>query len=229
MSVVPSFRKAPSLTIRSPGSIPAWRAAVLPTRMNEVTPTRASSSTAIAVEGQPIPVEVTVTSRPLYVPTIVRCSRLWATSRGLSRYSATSGTRNGSPGRSATVLTSPGATSMWNWRTPRPVLLLSTMNPNAAAPSRCGDGHSRRAARPPKGLGLVTCATMRRDARPTRRPAHRLSGERDHCLCRPPAVRRRHPCRRQRGAARRRCRPRPSNRVRQRRRWPAPSPSRSAS
>ena len=100
---------------------------MLPTRMNEVTPTRASSSTAIAVEGQPIPVEVTVTSRPLYVPTIVRCSRLWATSRGLSRYSATSGTRNGSPGRSATVLTSPGATSMWNWRTPRPALLLSTM------------------------------------------------------------------------------------------------------
>ena len=33
---------------------------MLPTRMNEVTPTRASSSTAIAVEGQPMPVEVTV-------------------------------------------------------------------------------------------------------------------------------------------------------------------------
>ena len=75
MSDVPSLRKDPWLTIRSPGLIPGWRAAVLPTRMNDVTPTRASSSTAIAVDGQPIPVEVTVISRPLYVPTIVRCSR----------------------------------------------------------------------------------------------------------------------------------------------------------
>ena len=56
---------------------------MLPTRMNDVTPTRASSSTAIAVEGQPIPVEVTVIGWPRYVPTIVRCSRLWATSRGV--------------------------------------------------------------------------------------------------------------------------------------------------
>ena len=127
MSVVPSLRNEPSLTIRSPGSMPGWSAPVLPTRMNDVTPTRASSSTAIAVDGQPIPVDVTVISRPLYVPTIVRCSRLWATSRASSRYSATSGTRNGSPGMSATVLTSPGATPMWNCLPPRPTLLLSTM------------------------------------------------------------------------------------------------------
>ena len=40
--------------------MPGWSAAVLPDRMNEVTPQRASSSTAIAVDGQPIPVEVTV-------------------------------------------------------------------------------------------------------------------------------------------------------------------------
>ena len=55
--------------------MPGWSAPVLPTRMNEVTPQRASSSIAMAVDGQPIPVEVTVISRPWYVPTMVRCSR----------------------------------------------------------------------------------------------------------------------------------------------------------
>ena len=112
---------------RSPGSMPSCRAPVLPTRMKLVTPTRASSSTAMAVDGQPMPVDVTVIVRPWYVPFIVRCSRLCATSTGSSRYSATNGTRNGSPGMRTTVLTSPGATPMWNCRPPSPMLLLSTM------------------------------------------------------------------------------------------------------
>ena len=63
-SVVPSFRKLPSLTSRSPGSMPGWSPAELPTRMKLVTPTRASSSTAIAVEGSH-PVEVAVMCGPL--------------------------------------------------------------------------------------------------------------------------------------------------------------------
>ena len=89
--------------------MPGCSPAELPTRMNDVTPTRASSSTAIAVDGQPMPVEVAVMRRPLYIPHIVRCSRLWATSRTSVRNSAISGTRNGSPGNSATVPTSPGS------------------------------------------------------------------------------------------------------------------------
>ena len=44
--------------------MPAWSAAVLPTRTNEVTPQRMSSSTAIAVDGHPMPVEVAVIWRP---------------------------------------------------------------------------------------------------------------------------------------------------------------------
>ena len=71
-----------------------------------------------------MPVEVAVISRPWYVPTIVRCSRWWATSRTSVRCSAISGTRKGSPGSSAMLLTSPGATPMWNWRTSRPTASL---------------------------------------------------------------------------------------------------------
>jgi len=48
----------------SPISIPDWSAPVVPTRMNVSTPTFASSSMAIAAEGQPIPVEQIVSSRP---------------------------------------------------------------------------------------------------------------------------------------------------------------------
>ena len=48
-----------------PTSTCGWSAAVLPTRMNTRPPTRASSSTPIAVDGQPIPLEQTVISRPL--------------------------------------------------------------------------------------------------------------------------------------------------------------------
>lgn len=40
--------------------MPSCRPAELPTRMKLVTPTRASSSTAIAVDGHPIPVEMAV-------------------------------------------------------------------------------------------------------------------------------------------------------------------------
>ncbi len=73
-----------------------------------------------------MPVEVAVMSRPLYMPVMVRCSRLCATVFTSVRNSATRGTRNGSPGSSATVDTSPGATPMWNWRSPMPAEVLST-------------------------------------------------------------------------------------------------------
>ena len=56
---------------------------------------------------------------------MVRCSRLCASSREPSRNSAMSG-REGSPGRSATVPTSPGATAMWNCRSCMPTAFLST-------------------------------------------------------------------------------------------------------
>ena len=127
MSVVPSLRNEPWLTMRSPGSIPRLQGAGAadadeggdadPGQLLDGDGRRRAAH-AGRRDGD---------VAPLYEPTIVRCSRLWATSTASVRYSATSGTRNGSPGMSATVLTSPGATPMWNWRTTRPALLLSTM------------------------------------------------------------------------------------------------------
>ena len=62
-SVVPSSLAAPVTTTVSPISMSGWRAPVVPTRTNRSTPTAASSSTAMAADGEPMPVEQIVSSR----------------------------------------------------------------------------------------------------------------------------------------------------------------------
>ncbi len=51
----------------------------VPIRMNVVAPTRASSSSAIEVDGAPMPVDVHEIGVPLYVPVQVTYSRFVAT------------------------------------------------------------------------------------------------------------------------------------------------------
>ena len=53
----------------------SWMAPQDPTRMKVSTPTRASSSTAMAAEGLPMPVDVTEIGTPSTVPVAVRYSR----------------------------------------------------------------------------------------------------------------------------------------------------------
>jgi len=48
----------------SPLSRPGWRLPVVPTRMKVSTPILISSSTTMAAEGQPIPVEQALTPTP---------------------------------------------------------------------------------------------------------------------------------------------------------------------
>src|SRR5919198_201445 len=103
----------------SPGRTRSWNVPHVPIRTNVVAPTRASSSIAIAVDGQPIPVEVHEIGTPLYVPVNVTYSRLLATSWDSSHRLATSGTRPGSPGSSTYGATSPGESLRWYWRLTR--------------------------------------------------------------------------------------------------------------
>jgi hypothetical protein len=60
--VVPSWRTAPVVITRSPKAISGWIPPQEPTRIQVSAPTRASSSTAMAAEGLPIPVELTETA-----------------------------------------------------------------------------------------------------------------------------------------------------------------------
>ena len=76
---------------------PHWTSA----QVEAQVPTRMSSSTQMAVEGPPIPVEVTVTRSPSRVPSQVVNSRFRVTMRGLSRWAAISSHRSGSPGTMA--------------------------------------------------------------------------------------------------------------------------------
>src|SRR5919204_4868477 len=100
----------------SPVRTRSWNVPHVPIRTNVVAPTRASSSIAIAVDGQPIPVEVHEIGTPLYVPVNVTYSRLLATSCDSSHRLATSGTRPGSPGSSTYGATSPGESLRWYCR-----------------------------------------------------------------------------------------------------------------
>jgi hypothetical protein len=52
----------------SPFATWSWNVPHVPILMNVVAPTRASSSMAIAVEGQPIPVDVQLIGTPRYTP-----------------------------------------------------------------------------------------------------------------------------------------------------------------
>src|SRR5256712_2398796 len=107
-SGVPSLRTEPSAITRSPILISGWAAPQVPTRMNVCTPSSFSSSTPIATDGPPMPVDIVDTGTPSSLPVNVRYSRLNATSRAPSRYLAINGVRNGSPGTSTYSPTSPG-------------------------------------------------------------------------------------------------------------------------
>jgi len=65
---VPSSRTVAVEITRSPRATFIWSAPAVPTLMKVSAPMRASSSTAIAAEGQPIPVEVTETRTPSTSP-----------------------------------------------------------------------------------------------------------------------------------------------------------------
>ena len=79
----------------------------VPSLTNVLAPTFANSSTAIAVDGHPIPVDVTETERPLYKPVIVLYSLLSATNFAESKCSAMNSTLPGSPGSITKSETSP--------------------------------------------------------------------------------------------------------------------------
>ena len=85
---------------RSPSLISGCSAPAVPMRMKVSAPLLISSSMAMAVEGQPMPVEVHETLIPSTVPVHVRYSRLKATSFASSKNEAIFGTRPGSPGSS---------------------------------------------------------------------------------------------------------------------------------
>src|SRR3990172_3037507 len=106
----------------SPLATRSWNVPHVPIRTNVVAPTRASSSIAIAVEGQPIPVDVQLMGTPLYLPVYVTYSRLVATSCASSHWEATTATRPGSPGSRTYGATSPGASFTWYWRLIGPCL-----------------------------------------------------------------------------------------------------------
>ena len=62
---VPSCRTAPLAITKSPTLVCSCIAPDVPRRTKVFAPMFANSSTAIAAEGQPIPVEVTLTGLPL--------------------------------------------------------------------------------------------------------------------------------------------------------------------
>ena len=103
----------------------------MPMRMKVSAPHWMSSSMAMAVEGQPMPVEVHETLMPSTVPVKVRYSRLKATSWASSKKEAIFGTRPGSPGRSTYRPTSPFLRCTWYWRS-------GSTSAKAIAPSRYG-------------------------------------------------------------------------------------------
>src|SRR3989442_10644787 len=86
--------------------------------MTVVAPIAASSSMAMAVDGEPMPVEQTETARPSSSPVYVTYSRFRAIKRGLSSSRAIGSTRPGSPGRSTTSPTSPGLQRIWYCKSP---------------------------------------------------------------------------------------------------------------
>lgn len=87
--------------------VPGWKLPEVPTRIKVSAPDLKSSSIAIALEGQPIPVEVTETATPLKEPVYVTYSRFVAMWTALSKREAMIGTRPGSPGIKTYLPTSP--------------------------------------------------------------------------------------------------------------------------
>src|SRR4029450_5561901 len=130
----------------SPLRTRSWNVPHVPIRTNVVARTRESSPSAIAVEGQPIPVDVQEIGTPRYVPVNVTYSRLLATSRESSHRLATRGTLPGSPGSRTYGATSPGASFRWYWTLMRrlvPPEASSPLEPRPGGPA--GPGRTARA------------------------------------------------------------------------------------
>ena len=108
--LVPSMRIAPDAITRSPLSTSSCMPPHVPTLIKVSAPQFASSSRAIAAEGPPMPVEVTLSLTPSTVPVIVTYSLLSATITGSSKYCAIFAHRFGSPGSRTYLPTSPFAT-----------------------------------------------------------------------------------------------------------------------
>ena len=112
---VPSYLTAPVAITLSPTLVKSCIAPDVPILTKVLAPILANSSTAIAVEGHPIPVEVTDTDLPLYFPVIVLYSLLWATTSAVSKWLAIVSTLPGSPGNMTKSATSPSFIWMWYW------------------------------------------------------------------------------------------------------------------
>lgn len=94
---VPSCRMAAEATTRSPPTTLCAIPPQVPTRMRVWAPHLTSSSTQMAVDGPPIPWEITSIRRPARFPAQEVYSRLQATGSGLSSRRAMLSTRPGSP------------------------------------------------------------------------------------------------------------------------------------
>ncbi len=96
---MPSSLTAAMGITRSPIFSPGFNAPALPILMKYLPPQAISSSTAMAQDGPPMPVEVIVTGTPLYTPVMVLNSRLKAISLASSKNSAALMTLWGAPGK----------------------------------------------------------------------------------------------------------------------------------
>ncbi|MNQ84700.1 hypothetical protein D3C85_998390 [compost metagenome] len=115
--LAPSRRTEPVVTITSPTFRCGWMAPVVPMRRKVRIPSWASSSTAMEVDGPPIPVEQMITALPSISPRQVVNSRWLARCTGLSNSSAMRLTRSGSPGTIARVAPCRSAFFKPKWKT----------------------------------------------------------------------------------------------------------------
>ena len=74
---VPSMRTAPVATTRLPPITSVCMPPQVPTRISVRTPVWHNSSTPMAVEGPPMPVDMTSTFSPSRLPSQVVYSRFW--------------------------------------------------------------------------------------------------------------------------------------------------------
>src|SRR5690348_5874172 len=130
---------------RSPIFTSGCSAPHVPTRSSVCTPSSCSSSTPMATEGPPMPVDIADTGTPSTVPVKVRYSRLNATSFAPSRCLAMSGVRNGSPGTSTYCPTSPGPNPMWYFFSVTFAIRRILIGPGDSVPILAGE-HMRWAA-----------------------------------------------------------------------------------
>ena len=105
--LVPSIRMAPLAITISPPITSSCMPPQVPTLKKVSAPHFESSSIAIAADGPPIPVDVTLTFTPSRVPVYVTYSLTSDTSTGLSKWAAIFAHLLGSPGRITYLPTSP--------------------------------------------------------------------------------------------------------------------------